>query len=473
VQTCEPWSGIIGINWTYVVGGILVLQCIALLSVPSVLLNRRGRPTAALSWLFALFALPGLGSLLWWALGRTRLERKRRKSAAKRQAYVEARGTPGRSGATLFDRLFPERAFGDGIFSSACNDAQLLIDGSAFFPAFEAALKAARHSIHLAFYIFQDDETGRRILTLLEEKARAGVTVRLLVDGFGTSHPKAIRLRLEQAGAELAIFLPSRIRPFYAPRANFMNHRKIVVIDHELGFTGGMNIGHNYEHVWRDVMLELRGPSVNALEHVFFEDWYFATDQILEGPNPTCENKEGVSVATIASGPDSEPWILDAYFMFITGSTQRVWIVTPYFIPGTPMMEALRTAAGRGVDVRIIVPEHSDVSVVAWASRSYYRVLVASGVKIYEYQGPMLHAKALIVDSQLLSVGTANIDSRSFRLAFEVSCFVESQPKNQELAAWMASLCESAHPIDGPTLDKKGLWMKMLESAAHLFSPIL
>lgn len=473
MQTPEIWSDAGGIDWTYFVGGVLVLQCIALFSVPSVLLNRRGRPTAALSWLLALISLPGLGSLLWWAFGRTRIEKKRRKSVAKRQALRVARGTPGRSGVTLFDRLFPERAFGEGVFTSACNDVRLLTDGPAFFPAFEAALRAARTSIHLTFYIFHDDETGRRILGILEEKARAGVAVRLLVDGFGTGHPKALRARLEQAGAEFAVFLPSRFRPLYAPRVNFVNHRKIAVIDHELGFTGGMNVGIEYEHVWRDLMLELRGPAVNALEHVFFEDWYFATDRILEGPNPSCENKEGISVAAIASGPDSEPWIFDAYFMFIAGSKKRVWVVTPYFIPGPPMMAALRTAAGRGVDVRIVVPERSDVSVVAWASRSYYRALVESGVKIYEYQGPMLHAKALIVDDDLLSVGTANIDSRSFRLAFEVSCFIESRDLTRELAAWIASLWDNSEPIDGPMLEKKGLWVKLLESAAHLFSPIL
>jgi cardiolipin synthase A/B len=462
-----------GASWAIVLGALALVQLLGLVSAPSVLLNRRGRPTAALAWLFALFALPGLGSLLWWALGRTRIEKRRRKSAAKRQAFVEARGTPGRAGVTLFDRLFPERAFGEGVFTSDDNEVRLLTDGPAFFSTLEATLAAARHSIYLNFYIFREDDTGQRILRLLEEKAREGVTVRLLVDGFGTGRAKSIRARLERAGGEFAVFLPSRFRPFYAPRVNFVNHRKIVVVDHEVAFTGGMNIGREYERVWRDVMIELRGPAVNALEHVFFEDWYFATDCILEDPGASGETQNGIAVATIASGPDSEPWILDAYFMLIAGAKERVWVVTPYFIPGAPMTEALRTAAGRGVDVRIVVPERSDVSVVAWASRSYYRVLVDAGVKIYEYQGPMLHAKALLIDRSLLSVGTANIDSRSFRLAFEVSCFIECPTLAAELAAWVESLWENTSPVDAQALDRKPKWVKVLESAAHLFSPIL
>jgi cardiolipin synthase A/B len=452
---------------------VATFELVALLSVPSVLLHRRGRPSAALSWLLALFALPALGTFLWWAFGRTRIEKRRRTTAAKRREFAELRGNFGRPGATPFDRLFPERAFGDGVFTSACNRVSLLADGPAFFSAVEARIRAARHSIHITVYIFRNDATGQRIWQLLEERSRAGVKVRVLVDGFGTGRSGWLVERAAATGIQLAVFLPERFRPFYAPRVNFVNHRKIVVIDNEVAFTGGMNFAAEYAGTWRDLMIQVQGPSVGALEYVFFEDWYFATSEVLEAPPLSCESTLGLAVATIASGPDSEPWILDAYFIFITQATTRVWIATPYFIPSPPVVEALRTAAGRGVDVRVIVPARSDVSVVAWAARSYYRNLLEAGVQIFEYQGPMLHAKALVQDERLLSVGTANIDSRSFRLSFEVSCFVESEALCQDLSLWLTGLMDDSTSVTLSDLEQKGTLVKLVESAAHLFSPIL
>jgi cardiolipin synthase A/B len=452
---------------------VATFELIALLSVPSVLLNRRGRPSAALSWLLALFALPALGTFLWWAVGRTRIEKRRRTTAAKRREFAELRGTLGRTGTTPFDELFPERAFGDGVFTSACNQVELLADGPAFFSALEAAIRKARHSIHVAVYIFRNDATGQHIWNLLEERARAGLQVRVLVDGFGTGRSAWLAERAAEAGIQVAVFLPERFRPLYAPRVNFVNHRKIVIVDHEIAFTGGMNFAAEYAGAWRDLMIRVQGPSVGALEYVFFEDWYFATSEVLDAASVNCDSAAGLSVATIASGPDSEPWILDAYFIFITQATRRVWIATPYFIPSPPIVEALRTAAGRGVDVRVIVPARSDVSVVAWAARSYYRNLLEAGVRVFEYQGPMLHAKALVQDDRLLSVGTANIDSRSFRLSFEVSCFVESAALNQELAAWLTGLMDNSSSVTLSDLEQKGTLVKLVESGAHLFSPIL
>jgi cardiolipin synthase A/B len=433
---------------------LVALELIAFLSVPSVLLHRRGRPTAALSWLLALVALPGLGIVLWWAFGRTRIEKRRRKTAAKRQAFADLRGGYRRDRPAPFGPLFPKRAFGDGVFTSDSNDVVLLPDGRVFFDAFEAALREAKHTIHIVVFIFKNDTTGERIWRLLEERAQAGVKVRVLVDGFGTSHHSWFRKRAQKSGILLSVFSPERLRPFYAPRVNFVNHRKIAIIDHELAFTGGMNIGAEYEHEWRDVGIQVRGPAVGALEYVFFEDWYFATDEALDAKDPICPVKKGLPIATIASGPDSEPWIHDAYFMFITRAQKRVWIATPYFIPGTPILEALRTAAGRGVDVRVVVPGRSDVNFVAWASRSYYRPLVDAGVQIYEYQEAMLHAKAALFDDDLLSIGTANIDSRSFRLSFEVSCFLESADIAQALEGWVANLIDHSEVVTAEELKK-------------------
>jgi cardiolipin synthase A/B len=270
------------------------------------------------------------------------------------------------------------------------------------------------------------------------------------------------------------VFLPSRWFPLTAPRVNFINHRKIAIIDSAIAFTGGMNIADEYYRPWRDLMVRIEGYGALALEHVFLEDWYFATGIAVPDPSPSprCDAL-GADLAIVASGPDSEPWILDAYFMAVTQAKERVWIATPYFIPNQAMMEAFRTAAGRGVDVRIIVPRSSDVAIVEWASRSYYKDLLEAKVRILEYQGPMLHAKALLCDESLISVGSANMDSRSLKLSFEVACFASDERASRLLHAWLSDLQKGAEEVTVEAMARKTTLQKLAESVAHLLSPVL
>jgi cardiolipin synthase len=454
---------------------VLAFEVLALCTVPSVLLRRRGRPTAALAWLLALFALPGLGSVAWWAVGRTNLERKRRRRARKKRSFAIKRGVPQSGQETIFDRQMPKRAHGDAVFASTGNHVELLLDGPNAFPKLEEALRSAKRSVHVLYYIWEDDETGHRIADILAERARAGVAVRVLVDGFGARKAtKWLAGPLRAAGAAFGVFLPSHFTPFRAPRFNFVNHRKIVVVDGQVAFTGGMNIGTEYRERWRDAMLRIEGPAVGALDHVFLDDWYFATDELIDDERLRRKSRpDGTEVAVVASGPDSEAWIHDAYFMTLTQAVSRIWIATPYFIPGPAILAALRTAAGRGVDVRILVPSTSDVTIVKWASRSYYRELLEAGVRIFEYQGAMVHAKALVCDEHIISVGTANIDSRSFRLSFEVGCFLASKPLNAQLGAWHESLVESSLEVTLLSISRKPVLLRLAESAAHLLSPLL
>ncbi len=454
--------------------GVLAAELAALASVPSVLLKRRGRPTAALAWLLALFALPAFGALLWWSIGRTNLERKRRRRRRVAQEFNEQKEGPPVHG-TVFDQFVPKRALESCVFPSAGNDVKLLIDGAKAYPAMERAVSSAKREIHALFYIWKVDEAGRKLRDLLVERARAGVTVRILVDAFGSqAFAGSFCEPLVGAGAKVARFLPSRFEPFNAPRFNFVNHRKILVVDGETAFTGGMNIGNEYRDQWRDLMLGMKGPVAQALNYVFLDDWYFATGEYVDDAGAERVAAQGsVDVAVIASGPDTESWIHDAYFTALTRSERRIWIATPYFIPTQALVAALRTAAGRGVDVRIVVPDMSDVRLVKWASRSYYRLLVSAGVRVYEYQGAMLHAKALLVDDERASVGTANLDTRSFRLSFEVGCFFASSELCSELRSWFESLLEHSHEIDEAQLNADPVSKKLLESVAHLMSPLL
>lgn len=378
------------------------------------------------------------------------------------------------AGTTCFDRFFPDRALSDAVFTVREDDVTLLTDGPRFFEALRAELRGAKRTIHILSYIFRVDETGESILKILEERAKSGVRVRVVVDTIGSSGSvRALRKRITAFGGEFAAFIPSRLGPLKVANVNFVNHRKLIVIDGTSAFIGGMNIAREYEHNWHDLMVRGGQPVAHALEHIFLEDWYFATGQALDTPPRPPESPSGVDVALVASGPDTEPWIFDGFFLLMTQAQERIWIATPYFIPNSAILEALRTAAGRGIDVRIIVPRDSDVRIVTWAARSYYRQLVDAQVRIFEFKGSMLHAKALLVDDELLSVGSANIDSRSLSFAFEVNFFARSGETNRQLSEYFQGLMSGSSEIDARSLEQKSLMTKLVESAAHLLSPVL
>jgi len=460
------WS----LNW-------FAFQIWAVLTVPSVLLRRSGRPTAAVAWLLALSTVPPLAVISWWAFGRTRMERRLRSQAQRRAGFVPPPSArPSSEPRSKFDGWLPDRALENHASMSTDNEVLLLRDGEQAFAHMESAILAAEHSVHLLFYSFDLDKTGLRFVELLANKARAGVAVRVLVDGFGSSRTiVALRAHLKEAGASFAVFLPSRLSPITAPRLNFINHRKIVVVDERLAICGGMNIGDDYRRLWHDIMLQVTGSAVQGLSRILLEDWYFATRELVDVPIPprSQASTPGTDVAIVASGPDTEPWIHDAYFTAINRARHRLYIATPYFIPTPSILTALRTACGRGVDVRILVPSRSDVELVQWASRSYYPSLVYAGVRIFEYGSTMLHAKALLIDDDIVSVGTANVDNRSFRLNFEVSCFVCDGQLANELLQWLDEHWPLAREITPAYLADKGTLRRLIESAAHLLSPLL
>jgi cardiolipin synthase len=454
---------------------VAVSQLLALLTIPSVLLQREGRPRAALSWLLAMFALPALGVLCWWAFGRTNMRRKKRRRQASTRAFLGRFGTPHSEETTEFSELIPRRALGDSIFTSTGNDITFLFDGPSAFPAIEAAILGAKRRIHVMFYIFRADETGERIRDLLAKKAREGVVVRLLVDGWGSPRIAGrFSKPLREAGGKVAAFSPSRRRALFKPRLAFANHRKMIVVDEEVAFTGGMNIGDEYAYEWRDSMVRIEGPAVAALEHIFLDDWYFASDDDVPHVEFAEPKRIGKSTcAVVASGPDRDSYIHDAYFTLLARAESRIWIVTPYFIPGEAITTALRTAASRGVDVRIVLPAESDVTVAKHAARSYYPELVSAGVRILEYKGGMLHAKALVIDDEVCTAGTANVDTRSLRLSFEVTCLIHDSDRTRELSSWCSGLMRNAHQVTLVECATRSLPQKLLQSGAHLLSPLL
>lgn len=451
-------------------------ELLALMTIPSVLLRRQGQPRAALSWLLAMFAIPALGVVAWWAIGRTHIERKKKKIVDSKRESWERRGTPHSEVGTPFDGLLPPRALGDSIFATSGNDVRILFEGSQAFAELHAAVEAAKKTIHVQFYIFRDDSTGRAFRELLVKKAREGLTVRVLVDAWGTPRfAGRFSDPLRAAGARVAAFLPSRFQPILAPRLNFANHRKVVTIDEELGFVGGMNVGDEYAKEWIDVMALIRGPAVRALDHVFLDDWDFASDEEVTHKEFDRPPPQGSAVcAVLSSGPDRDAYYIhDAYFILFTHADERIWIVTPYFIPSDAISTALRTAADRGVDVRLILPSASDIPIVKHAARSYYLDLLRGRVRIYEYEGPMLHAKAFVIDRETCAVGSANVDARSFRLNFEVSCVFKDEATTDDISIWCKGLLARSHEVTLEECMNRSTGEKLLESAAHLLSPLL
>lgn len=452
---------------------------LGLATVPSILLQRRGRPSAALSWLLVVAFAPIFGAIAWWAIGRTHLRKHREARKARVKRVVARHGPIPMDVGTVFDSRIPMAALGDSVFPSDDNRVRLLIDGDAAYPAMEAAIEGAERSLMVLFYIWKPDETGRRVRDLLTARAKAGVQVRVLVDAHGSPRfDSRFSAPLTEAGAEVARVMPWRLLRL-TPRVNFVNHRKIIIVDDRVAFTGGMNIGDEYRHIWRDMMVRIEGRAVQALRQILLSDWAAAVGGPAEAPviEPAAPDPEAghpAQIAVVASGPDTEqPWIHLGYFQAFTRAERRVWIATPYFIPSPALSVALQAAASRGVDVRLVVPLDNDVPLVGWACRSYYPELLAAGVRVFEYQGPMLHAKAFVVDDDLCSVGTANVDTRSFHLSFEVGCFMLSPALNAELSAWHAALVDDSDEIFLAELEGQSKLRTLLESAAHLASPLL
>ncbi|MCA9772616.1 MAG: cardiolipin synthase [Myxococcales bacterium] len=360
------------------------------------------------------------------------------------------------------------------------NRVDVLLDAADTYAALEAAIEGARHHVHLSYYIFRADETGLRFLKLLARKASEGVEVRLLVDGWGSSELGDPQVApLVQAGGRFAVFAPVRwlVR---APTLNLRNHRKIVVVDGRIGFTGGLNIGDEYRGKlarrgpWRDTHLRVEGPATARLQEIFAEDWFYAADEDLARhayfPRPEPAGPSAVQI--IESGPDeSAEQIHRALFVAVTQAKERVWMTNPYFVPDRALLVAFETAARRGVDVRLLLPGRSDSPLTFHAGRGFYPFLLEAGCKVYEYTHGMLHSKTMVVDGCWSTVGSANMDRRSFALNFEANAIIHDVAVNRRLAEVFERDLLDARPA---TLPRSTDWgRRALEALCFVLAPLL
>ena len=368
---------------------------------------------------------------------------------------------------------------------SNTNKVQVLINGEEKFPAVINALEQARKHIHIEYYIFEDEEIGNQIKDILIRKAREGVAVRFIYDDFGSrSIRKNIIPELLEAGVEAY--------PFYkiffmalANRLNYRNHRKIIVIDGYIGFTGGINVSDRYinkagqkEVFWRDTHVMITGPGVYYLQYLFICDWNFCSDHELPAHSDFfCSepsDKLGSLVQIAASGPDSDdPTILFSIIDAIGLAEKEILITTPYFIPGESVLHALTVAALSGVSVKLLVPGKSDSKMVNLAARSYYGDLMRSGVEIYTYQKGFIHAKTMVSDGMLSVIGTANMDHRSFELNFEVNSIIYDGDIARRLTQVFNTDLADAEMLDLQEWEKRPLYKEFPEKLARLLSPLL
>ena len=453
--------------------------------------------TKALGYLLLTITVPVLGSIVYFSLGVNYRKRKiYNKKLIKDEKFMEAlRKDIDDAALRLLQQHHDDVAnfaglakllIRDSLSFLSLNHITLLTNGENKFPEVIKALEAAQHTIHIQYYIYDNDQIGNQIKDIMIRKAREGVKVRFIYDDFGSNGLKRKFIRqLEEAGVE--------VFPFYkvylvilASRLNYRNHRKVIIIDGRLAFTGGINVSDKYINTpgdnklyWRDSSVRIEGPAVLNLQYHFLADWNFCSDQTLE-PNrelfPVPHRLPNFTMLTqiAVSGPDfKRPDIMLSYFTAIANASKRIYITTPYFIPNNTINDAIIKAALSGCDVRILVPGESDSKLVNAASQSYYETLLDCGVKIYLYRKGFVHAKTIVVDETLSMVGSANLDFRSFDLNFELNTIIYDQEFCNGMTETFLKDIEQADEIHLEQWLERGAMRQLFEKTARLLSPLL
>ncbi len=367
----------------------------------------------------------------------------------------------------------------------AGNAVNLLIDGEETFASIFAGIAAAKSSILVQFFIIRDDQIGRALADALVERAKAGVSVHLLYDDVGSKGlPWRYLERLEAAGIRVAGFNKRhKLLRLHGPmRLNYRNHRKVVVVDGKVAWVGGHNVGDEYlgrdpafGH-WRDTHVRVEGPAAAACALAFAEDWHWATGEPMPLPVAAASSAaaDGQAVLVMPTGPsDALEECAIAFSEVISRARRRLWIVSPYFVPGADMQTALYAAAMRGVDVRILLPETVDHRLVWLASYAHADDMVDHGVSVYRYGNGFLHQKVILVDDEIAGVGTVNFDNRSFRINFEITLWFTHPQTIAAVAAMLETDFAASRPTTADDLGRRSFVFRLVAQAAKLFSPIL
>jgi len=479
------------------------------------LLMHERRPVTTIAWLLAFWSLPLISGVAYFLFGPRKLDQQKgarqNAKAAAREHIPSGREEPP---AAFLDVELASIArvtrAGDqpSVVPSRAERVELYENGEQLYPALEAVIEAAERTLHLEYYIWQPDGIGTRLRDALARRAAAGVKVRLLTDSIGAKNcTRAFWKPLQEAGAELRTFNPPRLLEPQPGKMNFRTHRKILVADGRTGFVGGINVaddntrgeaGRGDSEPWRSTHSRIEGRPVRELQRIMLEDWLYGVpmDRVEAGQRmaagllgdgspelpddladwfPDIEHSDtGPWVQMVDSGPDEDALdIRDLYLAAATQAQQRLWITTPYFVPDEPVEAALRSAAARGVDVRLIIPEENDSMLVKAAAWNYSKSVAETGTEVYLFQHLMNHSKTLIVDKTFAIVGTANMDNRSFRLNFEVVAAIWDEDINRRLAElFQQDLSRSRRFQPREETDVSAL-TRLWRNTARLLSPLL
>ncbi len=465
---------------------------VIVLSVIIILENRN--PTRTMAWILVLIFLPLGGIFLYLYIGQNHRKKKTFIKKRKQDYRVLKRLLDTQITFTQFGRFF-KKNFNDARAKmiplilrngdspiTFNNEVKILKNGAQTFTEMLKSIESAQDHVHMEYFIIKDSEIGRKFQRALIRKAKEGIEVRLIYDAVGSWELKKDYLEpMKEAGVQVQVFLPVTL-PFFGSRLNYRNHRKILVVDGNVGFTGGINIGDEYLGrdkklgFWRDTHVKILGEANYVLQTIFLKDWYFVSNEELEDPRyfprQGYQGEKGVQI--LSSGPDMY-WhtIQQAYFTAITAARKSVYITTPYLVPDEGILTALKTAGLRGVDVRILLPSVADHRTVFWASQSHFKELLEAGVKVYQYQKGFVHSKIIMTDDQVTSIGTANFDNRSLELNFEVNAFIYDEKITKRVKGDFFEDLKESKRIHLEEYEKRSTMSRLKESAARLLSPIL
>ena len=485
----------------------LTISYIASAVIATIIILENRDPARTVTWLLIFLLLPGIGLLIYIIFGRNIRKIKIFKTQKLANDIKEAK---------IFENLeeirelvnleqysiknktieneeledYPKKRvisllLNTGIFPfTTNNNVDVYVDGIQKFDNLIKDIKSAKHHIHLEYFIIKDSEIGRKIKDLLIEKSKQGVKIRLLYDDVGCWRfwfNRKFFNEMKSHGIDIMPFLPAKF-PIIGSKLNYRNHRKIVVIDGEIGYTGGINIGDEYIGknkkfgYWRDTHIRLKGSSVYMLQMIFLIDWYYTTKEVILNKKyfPKMDYCGDSMVQVVASGPDSD-WeaIHYAYFTAICQAKKSIYIETPYFIPDESILRALKSASLSGIDVRIIFPKIADHKMVNNASYSYFEDILKSGGKVYLYNKGFIHSKIVIIDDKIASSGSANMDLRSFMLNFEINAFIYDKDIIKVMTKDFFDDINQSEEINHEKFKNRSIIKKTRESIARLFSPIL
>lgn len=466
---------------------LLLIYAITTISIICVVLSENRNPVKSLAWVTVLVLLPLVGLVLYLFFGRNirntrKISRRARRRLKKREEIPAVDfASLGLSDASL-QQIRLGRSLTGAVFYPG-NEVKVYTCGRDKFEDFKRDLRQATHYINIQYYIFEDDNIGRQVRDILVERARAGVTVRLIYDHVGSFRVNAHFFRdMRRAGIQAHPFFKVSF-PLLGTRINWRNHRKLCVIDGRVGYLGGMNIADRYITggrfaSWRDTHVRVTGPVVNALQYSFAVDWRFMGQPLINddpaAPHFSATPGAGVGAQLITSGPTSQ-WsdLAMAFHKAIANARRRVLIQTPYFLPTDGLLKALQTAALANVDVRIMVPRRSDSAMLTYATASYIAQCLQAGIKIYFYDAGMLHSKTIVVDDELCTVGSTNFDFRSFEHNFEGNLFFFSRRLNEQLSDIFNVDLRHSTRVTPANWRKRPVKQKAMESILRLLSPVL